>query len=613
MADETQHDIPAIQQWLRDNPNDKRASAVRDKLKSMGVTDEDRQPWGIPGPGVAGDVLSTANQALIGDPIEAVGQTVANLPVVGPLTQRAVRAVPPAQATVDWLNRYKERATQSPYQRAGRTALDIVNPLYWFLPELRAAGPMTRGAVAGAMGAALQPVDQSRDSADFWWQKDLQTVLGLGGGAAAGRLAGGQAARTAEQQRLSAQDWADVLRQGREQHQAAQDRATADLARSTDRWQADNATAQRQANERAGQQARDAQQAVPRQTSQEWWGRTLDPIGARDQVPNLDWQSGARVQDIIGNRLTDIRRQMNFPRQRINDLNETRQRAEQWIDSPNRPGFDQLYQQYIINPLIAPEGQRPVQMTGQALADYISGIGAQAQRMLREAARPNNPNASALYQQAWGLRQIQGAIENIASEGNNVLRAQLDAAKRAYTYWSIGDAAMQPEWGGVADPADLIRVWRGREGSASRYARPDQDPRNLIMKQWLEQQRGAHREPPPPQPVTVPTPRPPTAAPVPPTVVNAPPPRAPAAGRRPTLFERLATRAGAYWLAEEAGMPPAIKYGALLGADPQWIAQAIQFLSRRPVAGGAAAGQIPTDPSVQQLLNAVGIHLGPMQ
>lgn len=494
-------------QWLKEN-----------QQHVNGSDDASKTDLG-PDPGWFEDLGRSLVQGWVEDPLTAVGQLVGNaIPAVQRNTPKAV---------TDFFADEKRRATRTPFQRSVRDAASVFNPLYGL------AGPLAKIPALGTpAGSILQPVEHYKDRGDFWRQEAEK--LGLAGVTGVGlqRLQG------QDKSRKAAQAWEDFDKAkvaSSEEEAAKKAAATESLKGATKEWgeQRDQILKEhrdkvKEVNAATVQAGKDAQKAVPRQTSQEWWKRTLEPINEHGSTPNLDWQSGAKVQKIIGERLNKIRQQMNFPLTKIGDLADIRKRTEQWIDSPNVPGFQQLFNQYVLKPLTSSgvPGERPVEMRGQPLADYISGIGAQAQKMLREASRPNNPNASTLYQQSWGLRQIQNYIEQVASEGDPSLRAHLNEAKRAYSYWSIGDAAMQPEYGGVADPADLIRVWKGREGSASRYARTDQDPRNLMMKKWLDDRRAAHQEPSPPTPVSVPPPtipRPPTATPVRPTAQPTPP------------------------------------------------------------------------------------------
>lgn len=565
-----------------------------------------------PDPGWFEDLPRTLTYSWVEKPLTALGQYVGNTPGIGPAIQRNT-----PQAFLDFMADEKARARGTRWQRQLEDAATIANPLYKFLRYL---GPVAEPILGVNIGSALQPIEHYDSPEDFWRQVGVKMA---GSGITS---AGLQRVKGQEERRRSGQAWEDYDKaSAAAQAKEATDKAAATkaLEGSTKQWEAnrnkalaDREAQQKAENAAAAQRAKDAQKAVPRQTSQEWWGRTLDTINARDQLPDLDWQSGAKIQKIIGERLNTIRRQMNFPRSRLGDLNAVRQRTEQWIDSPNRAGFNELYEQYVVNPLIAKKGERPVEITGQFLSDYISSMSAKAQSMLREAARPNNPRASELYQQSWGLRQVQNAIERIAAEGDPALLAELQTTKGGYSMWSIGDAAMQPEWGGVADPADLIRVWKGREGGASRYARADQDPRNLATKRWLDQQRAAHQEGAPPQPNQVPPaviPRPPTAVPVRPTARPTPPTTRrplsvpPAPSERPTGSG--VGRVGALALMDLLRVPWWLRYPvAALARFPsaKKTLDRAYMLSQYPVQTGAAIGQFLQGSPAQAVSGVAG-------
>jgi hypothetical protein len=621
-----------------------------------------------PDPGVMEDLPRALVQGWVEDPVTAIGQ------IAGHAT---------GVSAPDWWNNFladeRARATRTPWQRAVRTGANILNPLYRFLPEVAVASrlgtvaaPIARGAMQGAEGAALQPVDDDQGGGDFWRQKGIQTGVGALLGGWLGRVLGGTEARTAAQQTADqatadlgkAQAYNKAVKAGNEarrmrniknqenfqkaqakaqddynkgvqaaleKHQGDRERARADLDKATDRWQKARDKAQSDYNEtlaaqekehqanvakaqrEASQRGKAAQEAVPGETSLAWWREALTPIGEADRAPTeLSPEAGAQVQTIIGGRLNQLRSQMTFqPSAQIaKRLGAVKDATAKEIDPNDRGRWEATYLDLIGQPLA---GERL--MTGRRLADYVSQIGKRAEDLV-DAGR---------YAEARGLWRIQDIIEDEASAGNATLRQELGNAKRSYQIWSIGNDAMKARYGGEANPEDIAAAWEKRQGTAKYGA--DTNPENVRLKRWLEQQRRAHRAPPPPTPAEVARPepppppqipRPPTAAPVPPPALPTPPtpgaapkwinprparpeptvPPVPEPRKIPT-WARAATHLGTYALMDLLGMPWYERYTAAALADPEWARRAAQYLSRYPASVGAGSAQLQQSPLVQ--------------
>lgn len=399
------------------------------------------------------------------------------------------------------------------------------------------------------------------------------------------------------------------------------------LAKQEQEHQAALAQAQRDAKARA----EEAKEKVPGDTVRQWWKEALTPTGDQGHAPlELSPETTAGVRDRIATRLNTLRSKMTFqPSEAIaKRLGVEKDKTSQELDPNDRGKWDATYLDLIGQPLA---GDRP--MTGKRLADYVSQIGKRAEDLV-DAGR---------YTEARGLWRVQNIIEDEASKGDQALRRDLGNAKRGYQLWSIGNDAIKARKGGQATPADLVAAWERRQGTAAYGA--DKNPENVRLKRWLEQQRKAHQEPPPPTPAEVkrpdpaqrrevatprPIPKPEVGRgiPLPPTTAPVPGPKLPQTmlpGTRPTAkgprderplpkvpevpkewtpstIQRLLPRILAYGALDAAGVPWYERYTAAAMADPKWIYEALKYLSRRPTATGAAVGQVNTDPTVQTLL-----------
>jgi hypothetical protein len=235
-------------------------------------------------------------------------------------------------------------------------------------------------------------------------------------------------------------------------------------------------------------------EAIPMRTTQTWWREALKPLGMEDQAPaELNRETSRTVQDKIGGALNRIRGQMVFDTTPLTSnyagtlakLDAVESHTANSLDPSALPEWQRTYKKFVSDRL----GGR---MTGSDLADYISQIGKEAQRM-RLSAAGGATNAPQLYRMADGLMDTIEQIEGASAVPNRAIRSQLAAAKRAYHLWSIGDEATSA--GGTtpyeATPGRIAAVWeRRRGGSPARYA-ADTHPDDARLQNWLTAQQRA--------------------------------------------------------------------------------------------------------------------------
>lgn len=182
-------DTAGIQTWLRNNPNDPRAGAVRDKLKSMGVETEAQgeQPGVM---GYVGDRLGAFIQGTLLDPAEKVGQMAEHLPGALGRGARYVGANLPSALT-SYLDEHRQMGERHPGYRLGGNLTGA-----FMLPG---GGRTLAGDVAiGTGGGVLQPLDPNDPS--YWRDVGLQGALGgsLSGAFGAATRGAGATARAAK-------------------------------------------------------------------------------------------------------------------------------------------------------------------------------------------------------------------------------------------------------------------------------------------------------------------------------------------------------------------------------------------------------------------------------
>lgn len=513
-------------------------------------------------------------------------------------TQAQLEQTKKFNAKVDTLNeqrRVRNNKAQADYRQAQADALEEHRK------EVDAAKAKHAGDVQKAWDAQQSATDK--------WQKKKDKILE------------GHADAQAEQDAAHAAE----LAAAKKEHEAA-------LAQQ----EKDHQAALAQAKTEATARGKEAQEAVPGDTVRQWWREALKPTGDEKFAPTeLSPEATAEVQGRIAARLNALRNKMIFqPTKTVSDrLGAVKDATAKELDPNDRGKWEATYLDLVGQPLA---GER--EMTGKRLADYVSQIGKRAEDLV-DAGR---------YAEARGLWRVQDVIEDQATAHDPALRRDLNNAKRGYQIWSIGNDAIKAKKGGQASPADIVGAWERRQGTA-RYG-SDTNPENVRLKRWLETQRRAHQEPPPPtpekvtrpppaerreveKPAPIPTPTVGRGIPIPPTPMPVkraaiPPPPTPGAKPRalgprdrrtepkvpevpkewsPSTIQRLLPRLLMYGALDAAGVPWYERYAAAGLSDPKWIYEALKYLSRRPTATGAAIGQVNTDPTVQTLTG------GPMQ
>lgn len=331
----------------------------------------------------------------------------------------------------------------------------------------------------------------------------------------------------------------------------------------------------------------DTRNEVPRQTTQGWWDRTLAQIGVKDPaLTRAAPATGAKVRDIVGGRLNQIMQDMHLDpndpafTQHINEIrdevlqNLPKDEKAGWFNKPPEPELNPL----LVHPttgqplerttrgvrekapeepsgtfystVMAPLSKEP--MTGRALTNYVSRIGARAEQLAKEAAQTPGPRRTVLQAQADALRNIEDAVIGHAA-GTPEQKTALETARRAYFMWAIGNDAARAANNGVATPKQLISSMTRRMRGEARYEQAVNDPANPYHDtvNWLQGQNTAHTTPVPsaaevrgtqtkakptlpakPTPIPPPTPRAAASAqPLPAPRSQVPVPEAP---RRPT-------------------------------------------------------------------------------
>lgn len=466
------------------------------------------------------NLAAGAAQGVLNIP-EGAAQLAEHIPYVG----GAVRAVIP-QGLRDWAKNYRQRAESTTAGEVGEFAGNVAP--FLLQPEIGIASrAATVGRIPGFLGrvfergtlpAAFEPVPpQPQPSGklvapdDFWTQKRNQALIGTGlgtlGETVASTLtrmgAGGAAQRAAQQQ-------------------AERDYNAALAAHHT-------GTLGRAAEQATRAQAKTAKEAVPNETTLRWQKETLDRIGLGNQAPTrVTPEASARVQKLVGDRLNQIIGRMNLDRYDpsfTDTLEEIRHDTMGAIPESAQTGFYKPpAEQDLASPIINPVTGKPFpratigkpgkatgdwvrtveeplakgNLSGRALSDYISRLGARAEELARDARVAPQDKRAELYAMSNAYRQVEDAVIGHAA-GSAEDKTALEAARKAYSMWSIGNDAGRAAKGGVMTPTDLIRTI-SRRMSEARYkqALADPDHPDNALFSHLQQQLDRLREPLPP-------------------------------------------------------------------------------------------------------------------
>lgn len=627
MADKT--DTSGIQNWLAEHPDDPRAGAVRAKLRSMGVQVQDP-------PGIIEDYGQAAIQGGVLDPLEKVGQMAEHLPdwLGGGLARRAGSALSSIPFVSETMRQGQESAQRHPWVRtAGNILPWLAVPGFG---EGRLAG-LAADAAIGTLGGVTQPLDPK--DPNYWRDVGLQGLLGgaLGGGL--GQVTrGAAAARTAQQGRQAAFDAATQARNAAEQRAERIGRFNQAVTKSNKSKQTAYRTAQRaQAQQTylqraAAQAAKQAQEAIPAQTTLNWWRETLTPIGEQARAPTrVTPETSAQVRKIVGDRLNKVRQQMLVNPDDATlgeDLAATQVETEgrlsnqamrdQWayqahqemapdgsLKPPSKSELakerNSIWSKYVQQPLAGKQ-----YISGTDLADYVSRLGDLAEQYGRRALSAPQAERPELDAISRGLRRVIDEVERHGVGSDAGLAKQLTDAKRAYNLWSIGNGSTAAEKGGLMTPGGIAREWARRQGDAAYGAEmipghPQFHPENARIKQGLERARQAHEAATPPI-----TPQPPL--PLPGQRQTLPLPKVPP---RPVMQQspapskgRQAARHMGELAAHLPGAIAGLKIGTMLG-HPYWgagvgtaasramapaVKSGIERAGRVPGALGATAG-----------------------
>lgn len=476
------------------------------------------------------------------DPIEGGVQLLEHAPYIG----GAVSAAIPSGLR-EGARRFRQRAEASTAGEIGEVAGNILP--FLFQPELglarglaavpkigKALGFGGRVLERGTLPAALEPVDTSQGG-DFASQKLAQTavgtVLGTGGEAVASTL-GRAGARQATQQ-------AAAQKAASEHAAALQAHQTASLARASEQT--------------ARQTAATTKAGVPGETTLRWQQETLNRIGLGGQAPTqVTPEASARVQKLVGDRLNQIVGRMRLDptdpafTETINTIRDETSRV--LPESAQRGWYREAPTEDLPGLILDPTTGRPLarrtraglgeppkatgdfvktvmeplekgELSGRSLTDYISRLGARAEELARKARTVPQDKRAELYAQSNALRQIEDAVIGHAA-GDPADKTALEAARKAYSMWSIGNEAGRASQAGVMTPARLIQTISRRMGEA-RYKQALADPNHPdhAILQYLQSQLGRHSAALPPVRAASAVPRHPGAAPS-----GAPPPAA---------------------------------------------------------------------------------------
>lgn len=561
-------------------------------------------------------------QGWIMNPVTAAGQMVGGIPGVGPLLSRGAEATGFPQ----WTAQYKAGAEANPWQRGVETTASVLNPLWAVAPEagltdagaatFEALSPAARGAIQGAIGAALQPVE----GAFSWGQKQAQVIPGMLAGGALGRLAGrlentraGQATSRAAREALAALEGrartyneggtsprTGGYRPGVEQlNEARQQRfKAAQQAHAQRRWQ----------QQAAAHQAQLAQTQLDPQNNVDWMRRALELVGLGDKTPT---QAGGdalnTTRNLIGGELNRANNQLKL--EPANIIEEMRDAARQAWRSPGMSATDQRDINALTNQALSRIAERVVDdegnvqweakapLEGKDFANFVTYINQQADSIARKAKFPgvNTQNQLAI---ADMLHRFSDMAED-ASEGPDEAKELRDKARAAYKTYSVLAHAADPTQLSVATPKGVVSELERRAGNADRY-RADVaagDPNATHAETWLKQSLAK-----PAAPAPVPPPRPPGQWAQRPSAIGQPPGPAPSQSGLPQAIARGATH-GALWhllhpwgyfigrpVTEAVTRSPGVRSGAATA-----VRQGANVGARL---AGPIAGQVNSQPSV---------------
>lgn len=419
-------------------------------------------------------------------------------------------------------------------------------------------GPAARVMTRSTLPAAVQPVNPN--DPDYWSTKALQTGVGTVAGEALQGLGSlGARALANIKNTQFAKSLRDLVLQINQQISDENAGRRAKFETDTDRTKAIN---QRIAKRNEGiterfQQARDtreqlienqkqavqtakqAQAAVPAQTTQNWWREALAVIGEQGRTPRNSQTASAQVRRIIGDRLNNVREQMllnPYDQGFQGDIEQIRGRLDRQLtnqkirddwayEAPTRfdaqgnqlpPSRTDLARQqgsiwgkYVTQPI---QDQRYIH--GRPFAEYISRISDLAEEYARKAMRAPESEAPEFRMISQGLRDVIDVVESHGTGGDPALTKQLGDAKRAYHLWSIGNDSV--DLSGEMTPGKLIGTWMRRQGGQANYGaemvpgHPQFHPENARIKQGLERALQAHTGPLPAATPPPPVPRPTT-------------------------------------------------------------------------------------------------------
>ena len=450
---------------------------------------------------------------------EGLGQLAEHIPYVG----GAVRAVVP-QGARDWLKNFQRRAESTEAGDIGEFAGNVVP--FLFQPELGIASRASAlGKVPGFLGRVFErgtlpaiaqptpeqpPQQRGRQPTpdDFWKEKGIQALTGTG----IGTLGEGVASALTR------------VGRGSVARQAAAKKAAADYATAVAEHQ--RGSLARAAEQQAAKDAKAAKDKIPDETTLRWYRETLGRIGLADQAPTeVTPEASARVQKIVGGRINDIigRMKLNSSDQNfVTARNTIRDEVMRDLPESAQNNFYKVPKEQTEEPLLYDQYGKPFSrrtrtgelpkpsgdwvktveeplakgdLEGRALTDYISRLGARAEELARKARTVPQDQRAELYAMSNAYRQVEDAVIGHAT-GKAEDKLELEAARKAYSMWSIGNDAGRAAQGGVMTPTRLIQQSAKRMGEA-RYKQMLDNPQhtdNSIYK-WVHGQQRRLEEP----------------------------------------------------------------------------------------------------------------------
>jgi hypothetical protein len=318
-------------------------------------------------------------------------------------------------------------------------------------------------------------------------------------------------------------DTADKLKRAQQKYES-------DMSSANQQFQKDNAAHDQEhaaatkeveegyrAAQQAAQQAADArgkaaQEAVPGQTTQQFWKRVGGLIGKSDLVPDeIGPKTNARVQQIVGDHLNDLRGQMEFRFSQVRDpFNDLliRMKDDGEVSDDAKAAFEKFYKDNIFRPINRPEDDLP--LTGEDLSKYVSRIQGEIDRLYERSRNYQDPKREGYLQQMAVLRQMRDMVEQAGTAGKPELRQAIDTGKKAYRWFKLGDQVIGTKSGAKPpSPDEFIKAWEDRAGGGADFGREllnNPNSEDAQLKQWLLDQRQAHQAPPPVTPGDVPVP-----------------------------------------------------------------------------------------------------------